>query len=65
MLVRVNGEALEISALTLGDLLRELDVEYQGVATALNENFVRMAERSQTALKDGDAIEIVSPRQGG
>jgi sulfur carrier protein len=61
----VNGEAREINATTLADLLRELDYEGAIVATALNQAFVRKAERGTTALKDGDAVEILVPRQGG
>jgi len=65
MNIEVNGKALEITATTLADLLRELDYEGATVATALNQAFVRKAERGATALKDGDSVEILVPRQGG
>ena len=65
MHVHVNGKRLDVVAETLAALLRELDYDDHHVATALNQNFVRRADRSQTRLKEGDRIEIVSPRQGG
>ena len=65
MQIRVNGKELEVAATTLAALLQELDYEDAIVATALNQNFVRAVERSATALKEGDAVEILTPRQGG
>jgi sulfur carrier protein len=65
MLIHVNGKPLEVSSATLAALLRELDIEKDSVATALNQTFIRKTERSETGLKDGDAVEILSPRQGG
>jgi sulfur carrier protein len=65
MLIHVNGKALEVTSATLAALLRELDFEGDSVATALNQNFVRKTERAQTGLQDGDAVEILAPRQGG
>ena len=65
MQIRVNGKELEVAATTLAALLDEL--EYQGmvVATALNQNFVRAVDRGETSLKAGDAVEILTPKQGG
>jgi sulfur carrier protein len=65
MRIRVNGKALDVAAATLGALLRELDYEDGAVATALNQNFVRKTDRGKTSLKEGDAVEILVPRQGG
>lgn len=65
MRIQVNGEAREVEAATLDSLLRELDYGNAPVATALNLSFVRAADRATTALKQGDAVEIVTPRQGG
>ena len=65
MLIKVNGKALEIAAPTLAVLLAELGFEQANVATALNENFVRAADRLQTQLKPGDAVVFLVPRQGG
>jgi sulfur carrier protein len=65
MRIHVNGEPLDVAATTLAALLRELDYEGRTVATALNQNFVRRTDRVNTNLKEGDAVEILVPRQGG
>ncbi|QBR69978.1 thiamine biosynthesis protein ThiS [Beijerinckiaceae bacterium] len=65
MQIQVNGKALDVGADTLAALLAELDYEEGAVATALNQNFVRKVDRAKTLLKEGDAVEILVPRQGG
>ena len=65
MRIHVNGKALDVAAATLGALLCELDYEDGAIATALNQNFVRKTDRGKTSLKEGDAVEILVPRQGG
>lgn len=65
MRIRVNGKPREVEAATLAALLAELDYAGLTVATALNQTFVRAVDREGTALAEGDAVEIVSPRQGG
>ncbi len=65
MKIAVNGAALEARAETLAALLVELDYPPELVATAVNETFVRAKDRQSCALKDGDRVEILSPRQGG
>ena len=65
MKIAVNGEALEAQAATLAGLLAELGYETVVVATAVNEHFVRAKDREGCALKDGDRVEVLSPRQGG
>jgi len=61
----VNGEAREVGAATLDEALRSLDFGEAKVATALNGEFVPARARASTALKEGDRIEILAPRQGG
>ena len=65
MKIIVNGTTREVEASTLAALLAELDLCEATVATALNQSFVRATDREAAALADGDAVEIVSPRQGG
>jgi sulfur carrier protein len=65
MRIQVNGRPREVSATTLDSLLRELGYEDQKVGTALNQAFVRDRDREATPLQEGDAVEIVTPRQGG
>jgi sulfur carrier protein len=63
--VLVNGEFREVAAMTLAEALEALDYADAIVATALNGDFVPARERAATPLRQGDRIEIVSPRQGG
>ena len=65
MKIIVNGEALEIGALTLAALLDDLGKGDDKVATSVNEAFVPKQQRAEHALQDGDRVEIVAPRQGG
>ncbi len=65
MRIIVNGTSREVAAATLAALLDELDYADVTVATALNQAFVRATDRRATGLREGDAVEIVSPRQGG
>ena len=65
MQVVVNGKSVETAARLLADLISEQAFGGTKVATALNGAFVPEAQRNKTALKPGDRIEIVSPRQGG
>ena len=61
----VNGERQDVPAATLAEALQSLDLAEAKVATALNGEFVPARARTRRALKDGDRIEIVAPRQGG
>ena len=61
----VNGELQDVPAATLAEALQSLDLAEARIATALNGEFVPARIRQATALKDGDRIEIVAPRQGG
>ena len=65
MKIIVNGEALEIGALTLAALLDDLGKGDAKVATSVNEAFVPKQQRAEHALQDWDRVEIVAPRQGG
>lgn len=65
MRLNVNGRPLEVRADTLARLLNELGYGDQKVGTALNREFVRDKDRDATQLQEGDAVEIVTPRQGG
>lgn len=65
MQIRVNGKELEVASTTLAALLDELEYQDAVVATALNQTFVRAIDRKATELKAGDAVEILTPRQGG
>jgi sulfur carrier protein len=61
----VNGEDKEISNTKLHEVLIELGYTGKKLATALNGNFVSIEDRKNTALSEGDKIEVLSPQQGG
>ena len=65
MRIQLNGESREVTAATLAALLCELGYDDGAVATAINQNFVRRRDRCAAGLAEGDAVEIVVPRQGG
>ena len=65
MRVIVNGEQREIAASSVDALLAELDYEGTHFAIALNYDVVPKSRWSETQLKAGDEIEIITPRQGG
>ncbi|WAC25520.1 sulfur carrier protein ThiS [Ancylobacter sp. SL191] len=65
MKIIVNGEPAQTLAGTLADLLNELDLADAMVATAVNGAMVRKAKRGETAISDGDRVEILAPMQGG
>ena len=65
MVLTVNGEAREVGADRIEALLDELGYEGVHLAVAVNRELVRRAAWSDVTLRDGDQIEVVTPRQGG
>ncbi|MGO9358643.1 MAG: sulfur carrier protein ThiS [Xanthobacteraceae bacterium] len=65
MFVIVNGEQREITATRVDALLGELDFQGSHLAVAVNYDVVPRARWPVTVLKDGDQVEILTPRQGG
>jgi sulfur carrier protein len=65
MQISVNGKPCEVRAETLSALIAELEYEDAVVATARNRDFVRRKDRAQTAIAEGDEIEVLVPKQGG
>ncbi len=61
----VNGDAQEVEAATLAQVLETLGHHGTTVATAVNGDFVAAVAREKTTLSDGDRVEILAPRQGG
>lgn len=61
----VNGEPIEAKATRVDALLGELDYEGAHLAVAVNYDVVPRALWAETSLNEGDAIEILTPRQGG
>ncbi len=65
MRVIVNGEQREISSRSVDALLAELEYEGTHFAIALNYDVLPKSQWAETPLKNGDEIEIITPRQGG
>ena len=65
MRVTVNGETRDIAATSVDALLRELDYEGSHFAIAVNYDVLPKSRWAETAIKAGDEIEIITPRQGG
>ena len=65
MRVMINGEQREISSARIDALLSELEYEGSHFAIAVNYDVLPKSRWAQTTLKNGDEIEIITPRQGG
>ncbi|MFY9292735.1 MAG: sulfur carrier protein ThiS [Methylorubrum rhodinum] len=70
MRLTVNGEACEREAADLAALFaaeaQERGIESpEGIAIAVNGRVVRRSAWGETAINDGDRIEIVRAMQGG
>ena len=65
MRVTINGEAREIASTRVDALLGELDYEGTHFAIAVNYDVLPKSRWAETTLKNGDEIEIITPRQGG
>jgi sulfur carrier protein len=65
MRVIINGEQREITSSRVDALLGELDYEGTHFAIALNYDVLPKSRWAETAIKNGDEIEIITPRQGG
>lgn len=65
MRVRVNGEYMEVKALTISELLKELDINPQRVVVEVNLEIVKRDRFDDYKIKEGDSIEIVNFVGGG
>jgi sulfur carrier protein len=65
MFLIVNGERKETTASRVDALLGELEYEGNHLAVAVNYDVVPRTRWAETALNDGDQVEILTPRQGG
>jgi sulfur carrier protein len=64
--ITVNGEARELAeGSTVGALLEALGVRRDGTAVALNDDVVPRGRQAETALRDGDRLEIIVAVAGG
>lgn len=62
----VNGETRRVPApATAADLLRQLGLDPRTVVVELNRQIVRRPRLEETALSNGDAVELVHFVGGG
>jgi len=66
MRVQINGDEKEFPGEpTLADLIAQLGMKADRVAVELNREIVSRAQWAETALHDGDKLEIVHFVGGG
>ena len=66
MQIKLNGQAVAASqSATLAQLLTQQTQLPEQFAIAVNGVFVPQANYPETALADGDEIELLVPMQGG
>lgn len=64
--VTVNGDPKHLSSgATIADLIATLELQGRRVAVECNQEIVPKAEHADTALQDGDELEIVHAIGGG
>lgn len=65
--LKVNGAAERLAVATVADLMgaKGLDATQKGIAVALNGAVVPRRAWADTPLAAGDAVEIITARQGG
>ena len=61
----INGERKQVRAVSPRELLAELELEGEFFAVAVNRRVIPKARWSESLLRGGDSVEIVTPRQGG
>ncbi|HVA27320.1 MAG TPA: sulfur carrier protein ThiS [Candidatus Baltobacteraceae bacterium] len=66
MKATINGEARELpEGMTVSALLELLGAPRSGIAVARNDEVVRRSEYDTSALREGDAVEIIKAVAGG
>jgi sulfur carrier protein len=64
-MIRVNGEKQDFVDESVAELLERLSIETRGIAVAIDGEVVRRSEWSDTRIKSGAVIEIVTAVAGG
>ena len=64
-MVKINGEELNIAGKTVAEYLRATNYDPKRIAVERNGDIVPKAQYSETVLKDGDCVEVVSFVGGG
>ena len=66
MKLTINGEKREIlKSQTLGELIRELNIQAPNFAMALNQQVIPKSKYTTTPIQENDEVEIVHAVGGG
>jgi len=63
--IHLNGEQKQVTAANIAELLCELDMENRMIAIEQNLEVVPKSKYNETALNNGDRIEVVHMIGGG
>lgn len=64
--ISVNNEKLKLnSAISVDDLLTQLELEKEKYAVAINGEFVPRSTYAEHRLQNGDEVDILTAVQGG
>lgn len=61
----VNGDSESLAVSSIRGLLDALSYDSDFIAVAINQTVIPRTRWGEGILRDGDDVEIVSPRQGG
>ena len=65
MMVKINGESLDMAGKTLEEYLQTTSYDPKRIAVERNGDIVPRSQYSETVLIDGDSVEVVSFVGGG
>ena len=64
-MVKINGEELDVAGKTVAEYLAATKYDAKRIAVECNGEIVPKSQYSETVLKDGDSVEVVSFVGGG
>lgn len=64
-MVKINGESLDIAGKTLEEYLKTTEYDSTRIAIERNGEIVPKSQYGETALAEGDCVEVVSFVGGG
>lgn len=64
-MVRINGEEMRVAGKSIAEYLATTKYDQKRIAVERNGDIVPKAQYSETVLKEGDCVEVVSFVGGG
>ncbi len=65
MNIYINGEATQVQATTIAELVHELNLQDKRIAVELNEQLIAKSQHATTTLVNDAKIEIIQAVGGG